>query len=529
MIKFINRHLILCFICFCFSISSVSDANSFAYIQAENVAQDLSSDSKSYEVVRSWKRLGSFWELGLNAHGEAVAIYDLSYPDFHRPIQFGTLNTKLSSVKNSINNVKIEILKNSAQMRQINTYEVKQAVKELDLVSERVGQISRESDQESILPRKWWKHVPWVDSRLAHVQEEPESFTLADFDLSQMKKDSQKLEDSYRKFNPLIWRSIRFEKKSTGIYSISWSPIGQLDSEITDLTQSPFLFIDIKNPKLGLAQSLAWESFRTAILALVSQIPIPVVAGFISVGLSEYFQLVTEVYSLHQQVGFEMVDLYLRNRQIRSSFSMLNSSEVMSARDYLLYADSSLLTAIQWAFLTPEKLWERRLQSAKFWVESGHRWLKDHFEELRPISDYYTQSYENGSRKYLYILPKFRFPFQRPHIAIDDFNRDRIKYERQAYEVSNIAVQFLTGFIPFPMVGGVVATLYQAAVILPMHQSQYWESRLQSHLIHRMENFSEDWSSEIETLHEQKINPFETPPNELYRLVKERRERFHLP
>lgn len=473
-------------------------------------------DPVQWKEIHSWKKVGNRWEIGLDASGQTLAIYDYSYNDFENRLFLGMLDYSVQQI-NSI----LSYLKKFQRDPQVQL-----AIDHLNDLKVQHTKALSTTAKPALLPPRWWKTIPWKSQFRSMTDEAPKSFRLSEIDFQRVAKDPQEFQKQLDVVSPKILDHIQFISTSEETYSLYWNPPTNHGFDL-NLGQ-PKKMIDLRCSQCSLLNSMAWTAAQQALNLAIKQIPQPILAGFLTTSIQEYLSLRSESTRLHEEMLFEM--LQEAEEDPESLFSVLSPRDRQKAIDYLNLSHASFVEALQivgtdsssnWA----QKKWDQQKTEYQSASHSSILELDRRSEVYQLLNPRFAFSSEGQTHKNVYILSRPKAYWSTiPHLAIQWDQPVQIQEERIRIETGRILTKFLTSFIPTFGVGTLISGVYEWALVDPMHLSQYWEARLAAHLESRLHK-NEDWTHEIHALDHQKINPFIQSFEQAYELSQQRHDK----
>jgi hypothetical protein len=491
-----------------------------------------------WEEIYSWKSLGSRWEAGIDKTGQTLAIYDLSINEMKNRVFLGVLDPSLDGINDLISAFKEKQKEMNSFFALDNTdsnlrLEVKKAIQTLNEIKiqyfQNFSSLDHNEDRKEIFPKNWWKQIPWKTSIRTLSEDPPKKFSLSDIDFQRLAKNPEEFKNKLNEIGPHLLEQLQFVSSGTGVYSIYWQPSQTQSVEST----RPQKIVDLRCVECGYINTMMRSAAIQALTTVIGQIPVPALAGLLGAAVSEYIYFNFETTRLHEEMALEMIQE--ADESTLSPFSPLTSEERARAAQYLVLAQVGLLQSLQfigsnslpsWA----EEKWTKQKQEALDFANSSQKELASRGEKYALLNSRFAHTSEEGlNQKNIYVLahPKQR-QTDSPHLAIDFKNRTKIQEERIGLETGRALLNFLTFYIPVPVVGTLINTAYNWAVIGPMHHSQYWEARLASHLEDRQFN-NESWQEELQMIDRQRVNPFELESAKALEKVRLKRLLLHTP
>ncbi len=532
MILFTFPHKIwnqILFILMIFGILSLDPSGALrseARAEADNCVQ--------WEEIRGWRNLGPRWAGGLDQSGRLIALYDLSYPTIQDRIPLGALDFVLANydtVLGLLRQARGQMVSISGDNEK--TEEYKKATEAIQAMEE----IKKDSEKNklmqagSILPANWWKEIPWKQSlKIRSDAAAPTHFFLSDVNYRAVVKDWARFDQLMQKLGADFLDRMEFVLNSHGGYDFYWSP-QRSNRVISDLPapSQPLKIADLRSPHCGIQEGMLQSTFASLLGQVIGQISLPVVAGFIQMAGGQWMDFQAELRRAHQAMALEMLESVEEDTSSSSPFSTLSAPEREAFGSYLMYSQSSKLTAWLWYFKSPVTTWAKQKEAANSQAGNSESYLLNHDQSINRLNLRFGVGTDSQSVKRLYLLaaPRYWNIFS-PVVAIDYGHPNRIRNERALVEAGHSLVKFLEAFVTIPFVGRIASSAYDYLIEGPMHAGQYWEARLSAHLLLETppNGTQSNWDYELDLIRQQMINPFEETRENQIRLIQGRREAF---
>lgn len=381
----------------------------------------------------------------------------------------------------------------------------------------------------SVLPANWWKEIPWKQSlKIRSDAAAPTHFFLSDVNYRAVVKDWARFDQLMQKLGPDLLDRMEFVQNSHGGYDFYWSP-QRSNLVISDIPvpSQPLKVADLRSPHCGIQESMLQSVFADLLSQVIGQVTLPVIAGFIQMAGGQWMDFQAELRRVHQAMALEMLQIAEEDTSSSSPFSALSTPEREAIASYLMYSQSSKLTAWFWYFKNPVKAWAKQKQAESSQAGNSESYLLNHGQSIHRFNSRFGVGTDSQSVKRLYLLaaPRYWNIFS-PVVAIDYNQPNRIRNERVLIEAGHSLVQFLEGFVTIPFVGRIASSAYGYLIKGPMHADQYWEARLSAQLLLETppNGTQSNWDYELDLIRQQMINPFEETRENQIHLIQGRRE-----
>lgn len=483
-----------------------SDLSRFPILQPE----------AAWDEIKGWKLEGTRWAAALNQKGKVIALYDLAYPRLMRPARLG----KVGGAGFNLETIKELIEKYSSSGR---SREATRAMREF-------SRATKAQLQNNLLPAKWWKSIPWKPKAWTERLEveiqnngEPLRFSFSDIQF-------RKVSNDYRQFQEVVAYFSRF---SINLDGFTFVRVGQNEYELywqatpfeANLSEQnkPKKVADLQSIHAGLCENITFAIAQAAVGIAAGLLPDPVLAALLGTALNRVLIYQNELLNLHRSMLNEALTLTEENNPL-SPFRDLAPSERALLGQSLFVSQPNFVTFWKWLFRGTNRAWRESMSDNLKAADNSSKWLTNEHDKLFLITPRFAFA-TNGARKHLHSLSAYRYtPKSRPAISIDYEKPDSILQQRLAAESASVLVDFATRFIPIPVVGGIVATVFNAIVRDPITSCRTWESGLINHLEERVGQNHEDWSRELSILDLQQLNPLEESRTDLPEIIALRKK-----
>ncbi len=479
-----------------------------------------------FKDVKGWQKLGPTFLGGLDADGNLMAVYDLTFPSLLDRVRLGVLDLR----KNNLDNVtrRLRDVKNYGNLSRVDEKKVNESLATLEKFMTGPAQKNL-LETGTVLPAGWWKSIPWKHSVMGLSNEAPKRFFLSDLNVPVIATDFKLFQSQLKKIGEGdLLNQIEFVKSNIG-YQIYFTPQNTLAMMDSDVISEPRKIVDLHCPNCGIITSVGYDALRVTLKSMMSLIPVPIVAGLATAGINEYFSFKRELMQAHIVMALELIREAEKNENADSPFRSLTDQQRKDVTHYLLLAQSSLESSVNWIITTPEADWIKQGSKDLAQAHDSENYLSQRGTKLELLNPRFAFGMAPNGHNKIYSLAAFRYwNLLSPFVAIDYSHPYRNFYERIAIETGYILINFLSPFSPYPGVGSAVAEVYKVLLEDRMHDVQRWESRLTAHLSVRA-SLGETWKDELDILAVQTINPFEISPEQGLELANERRKAYNLP
>lgn len=473
-----------------------------------------------WEDIKSWRAVGTRWAEALDANGNTIAVYDLSYPaitDELGELALGRIGEgKVTSA--SI----IKLL--DPPPEQIDDGSKPQATS--DQIASAIAALQKNNLSDR-LPDGWWKTLKWKSTTTATATAAPESFTLDDIDWAAMASDKSKFQSDLNSLtsqpeepgeSPALggsgfFASFHFQRDdATGAYAVSWNPSASAKAATPS---RPEKLVDLTNPQLGWWDELIWDGISDGVGDLVGLIPLPVAQAILQTTVGLFFQYEGQMKDAHLRMLLEDLAPIDSGVGLSGLLSDLDAAQAKAVEISATYSTSGEAMPALWFALNQDvsQFWgENRLQEDNTAIRET-TWLRANAtlgEALGPRNSL-VQGFPGvsgapatGTSGIAVVADQPSSKHPEPLLAIDYTQPDRIYDYRVVINDLAIAVSFACNFIPY--VGSYVDDVFTDLFVNPISSAQDWEARLKAVL---ETSAGEDWSPEIDTVDHQALNPFE--------------------
>jgi hypothetical protein len=510
-------------------VSAILLSISLGYIsqgRAENIdpknleAAKPTSPAVQWTSVKAWKPLGNRWAGALNAQGEMIAIYDLSYPDFLSKFPFAVIGGRSVSKADII-----KMIWESKFNPDVDKKVADEAISELEKTES--GPIV-----DGGLPANWWKNVSWKNAR-AQSNEEPSFFTLSEINLRAgiKQKDLKKFNDAIAGiesalndlegsgFGDGFLDRFQFQRLAPGTYEVQYVTSARGVSK-------PRKIADLSSTKVEFFNTMKLELAKQVLDQVTGLIPGEIIKAVVETVVSRFFHFHKLVLSGHQNMLVELLNSIQDGTSIASG--SMTDPERLKAIEAISFAQSSLLTSFKWIWKKPTDEWNKDVKKNEDQATAGVNWIAQHNLKMAGLNKRFAYSLDPATQitKLLNLAKDKPNSKNGPTVAIDYSKPDTPFKFRMFIEVMSTAVTFGTKFIPIPYAGSVIKKAYSQFVEKPVDNAKIWESRMTVHLESRTQ---EDHTSDLSILDHQRVNPLFQSREKMNALISARKQMIGLP
>jgi len=468
-----------------------------------------------FEDVKMWKAAGDHHAAGYDENNNLIAIYDLTYQntlsiEFFGRSLLGTigagdfnLRELIRMIRNAMNDRQPRSRGGSGPMPSEDYKKIKKTLTKIE---------TQYGDLTSPLKGEWWSQIPIKqDARGRRLADPAVSFKLSDIDVDSVMDPVQKFtyDNNLRQMQANI--SEMFNIDATRLFeqlTIQRNKNGSFDLVLTPNAPSlapssqPDKVVDLVRYQNSFGYALLYLAIKTALTNIAGAIPQPVVAAIIKYAVNRWFELYEEQLSFHRFKAYEYINEAERGDV--SPFSFMTADERARSGVYILSHEAGIFHTI---FQIRDKaFYLKSVQDELTSVTANQTWTNAEKLGLSPLSPLYFYANKEQAVQNDYVLvmggrPRF---VQAPFIAVDYRNPydEQIKRNiiKSVYDIMH-AMQ-----LPFPGIDFFMILLYDVFLMDDVRDAMRWEARLTS----LMRNIPDtDFSSEIERIYAQRVNPFE--------------------
>lgn len=466
------------------------------------------------ESVKFWKSLGSRWAVGYDKDNLVIGVFDLSYAMPWTKVKVGSLTSPP--------------VKAWDVLKVIKEGEVEPVDQDLNDKAEKELAEKGDTDLDgTLLPDNWKTQIPWKSTSRA----QSDVFTLSDINLQQavkqkdLKKFNEELAYAYSLINDGddlaflgdLFSQIQITQNGKS-FEIEFAPAMEASG-----ISKPRKIANLRDPKLSFMVAMKFELLKQSIKQMTKFIINPIVKAFVDTAISRVFHFVKVVNYSHYHMSLEVLADITDASGLFPTDVLTNNDRVHMAES-LEFAQTSLMTSWKWAFKKPYKEWTSDRTDQIAYGDNAQKWLNEKNVNYVVINPRFsTTNAADLSVLALKKIDKKKGPFT-PYV---DGKMSPYKGKRIATEIVSAAVVFGTAFVP--LVGGLLEELYKRVVENPMDKQRYWEARLTAVLEQRQAVLGEDWSTQLQSLDGQRVNPFFKKRSDMLQLIAARKKAYDIP
>ena len=497
--------------------------------QANEVA-DLQSflgkkKSVKYSEIKSWQLVGDHFALGSNDNGEALALYDLSWPQVFSREHFG--RTLLGSIGIGNLNVQkiIDVIRNGIKHAD-NDNAISTADKTVDPekalaeIEKKYGTLTDE------MPDQWWQKIKWKNQSMTSSESEPTEFLVSDMDLAGMSHKS-------RKFNKVLEQTsntlrdeldldlqgnlfnyFKFVKRSEGKGYDLFFIVPEQNYVQSSLALRPKKVGDFRNPNKSFVKTVGIMGAKFALDQILGMIPVPVVPNLLKAVVNRWFDLLERQEVSHLVMALEYLDQTTQGN-VNSPLASLTQDQQHALGLYILTQQASLFDLIfKKSKATDYNQYVADRDAAD---DASRAWLTKKGYALTDLDGRFAWGEKEGKKKLFLLNEHYRFSKQ----PFTGMNYQTPQWElvwRHLAAGLDLAITYIP--IPVSYVNTALSALYGYFVMDMIDLSQEQEARFLAWIsVHP----AGEWKDEQKHMLDRRMNPFELDPVDEASLIARRR------
>lgn len=494
-------------------------------LDEEIESSDLVAKKKrvKFEEIKSWQWLGDRYALGFGEEGDALAVYDLSWPQVFSFSHFP--RTLLGSIGIGDLNVSklIEVIRGALNRKSDDNF----------LGSDRGNKIERTlnaldqdfGDLKNEMPDGWWKKAQWKNSLIAQSAEAPERFFASDMDLALMSgrpdKFAQVEAKTVERLNEFLELNIKrsffdhfeFVKREDGKGYDLYFVVPERDYVSQDLSLRPKKIADLRNPKKSFLKSFGLIAVEQGLKQLIGFLPVPVVANILDVAVGKWFNLMEQQEEAHHAYTLELLDQSLAGVQ-NSPLSLLDEETLYRVGEYLVGQQASWFKII---FNARGDQYDNYVEKRNDNSKESLDWLSSHDYQVTSLTDWFALGEKDGKKRLFLLNEQYRLT-KHPLTGMD-YSRPEFEIVwRHLVEAGSLAIDLIP--IPVAFASSALDMIYNYFLEDPIENAQEQEARFRAWTTLQTEG---DWSAESQHMLERRLNPFELNPEAEAELIARRR------
>lgn len=509
-----------------FSDEDLSDVGDV--LDEEIQSSDLLAKKKrvKFEEIKSWQWLGDRYALGFGEDGDALAVYDLSWPQVFSFAHFP--RTLLGSIGIGDLNVAklVEVIRGAINRKGDDNF----------LRSDRGSKVERTlnalerdfGDLKNEMPDGWWKKVEWKNSLIAESAEAPARFFASDMDLASMSGRADKFAKveakTVERLNEFLELNIKrslfdyfeFVKREDGKGYDLYFVVPERDYVSQDLSLRPKKIADLRNPKKSFLKSFGLIAVEQGLKQLLGFIPVPIVADILDVAVGRWFNLMEQQEEAHHAYTLELLDQTMAGAQ-NSPLSSFDEDTLYTVGEYLVGQQASWFKIL---FKGKGGQYENYVEKRDATSEESMSWLSSHDYQVTALTDWFALGEKEGKKR-LFLLSE---QYQLSKHPLTGMNYTRPELEivwRHLVEAGSVAIDLIP--IPVPFASSALDMIYSYFLQDPIENAQEQEARFRAWISLQTQG---DWSAESQHMLARRLNPFELSPEAEAELIARRRAKL---
>ncbi len=488
-----------------------------------------------YEDIKSWKKLGDRYAIGLDERGKKLGIFDLSLPDkrspeYQRKAVLALIETQGYYIRDLIKIIR-EVIRERRKEKAAYPFLESDHDKKwerADQFLELVGK--KHATKKSSFPTNGWEEIKWKKDFLVPPNKAPQSFTLGDIDFERTVKPSKKFfwGRKWKKLKRLLEKywgislerdllsRLRWQKTEKG-YELTFLP-----SAYKDYPSRPRKIVDFVRWRASLGHALA----RLLVKEVTIQIAgvIPHIGPLFKLSLRRWFNFQEEQLKLHRYALLEFLNAAQRG-EIIDSFETLTKRELTKAAVHIEANEVNILYKI--LKLRNARWWKKEVRKEETRSFQSENYLLKRGASFTKIGQLFAKGKikkRGRETEHLFLMALHPLLQKKPRSCFNYSYPRRKKARRILIHIGESILELIP--INTPGVSFALNLLYDFLIKKGEDDSKTWESRLVGQF--RLDNQNGKWNHEIELLYDQKLNPFELSLQEERKFLSKMRSSHNL-
>ena len=489
-----------------------------------------------YEDVKSWKKLGNRYAIGLDEKGKKLGIFDLSLPDkkspeYQRKAVLALIETQGYYIRDLIKTIREVIKERRKEKADFPFFENDNNKKwdKADKFLELLGKTH--ATKKSAFPAEGWEEIKWKKESLVSHNYAPHSFTLGDIDFEKTVKPSKKVlwSRKWKKLKRLLEKywgislerdllsRLRWQKTEKG-YELTFLP-----STYRDYPSRPRKIVDFVRWRASLGHALA----RLVVKEVTIQIAgaIPQIGPLFKLSLRRWFNFQEEQLKLHRYALLEFLNATQRGESIDSSFEVLTKRDITKAAVHIEANEVNILYKI--LKLRNARWWKKEVEKEQIRAIQSENYILKERGSFTKIGNLFAKgsiTKRGKTTEHLFLMALHPLLRKKPTSCFNYSYPRRKKVRRTLIHIGESILELIP--IDIPGVSFALNLIYDFLIKKGEDDSKIWESRLLNQF--RLDNQNGKWNHEIELLYDQKLNPFELSLQEEERFLRKMRSSHNL-